>query len=190
MSETSSSVGAWNLEGLPAAGPSVEHRQKLMLFGQFVGDWEIVECRSLQRTGRWDVSRGEVHWRWVLDGSAVQDVWMTYDEEGHRMVPDGTTVRFYDPTIDAWHSVWLAPPQHAVRVFIGRPVGKEIVLEGEADCTPPIRWIFSEIAHESFRWRGEQRETPDAHWTPYEEMRIRRVRPPSADPRSRAVPVA
>ena len=31
---------SFRLEGLIASGPNEEHRDKLMLFGQFVGDWE------------------------------------------------------------------------------------------------------------------------------------------------------
>ncbi len=170
---------AWNLPGLAAMGPATEHRKSLRLFGQFVGDWEIVECRNLQDDGRWTTSRGEIHWRWILEGRAVQDIWMGYDEEEGRMVPGGTTVRFYDPSIDAWHSVWISPDQRAVRQFIARPVGDEIVLDGREEDGTPIRWIFSEIARDSFRWRGERYDAKDARWSRNEEMRIRRA-PPGA----------
>ena len=33
------------IKGLGADGPDPNMRQKLMLFGQFVGDWDIVEAR-------------------------------------------------------------------------------------------------------------------------------------------------
>jgi hypothetical protein len=180
MNPTSPRVGAagrgveWFLEGLPAVGPSPEHQKQLMLFGQFVGDWEIVECRYLTPQEKWGVSHGELHWRWILEGRAVQDVWRTYDEGSKRMVPEGTTVRFYDPSIDAWHSVWFAPKQGAVRVFVGRPVGEEIMLESQDAEGSRIRWIFSEIATHSFRWRGEEFDPESSSWSLYEEMRIRR----------------
>ena len=168
----------WKIEGLPAAGPHPEHADKLALFGQFVGDWDILECRSLEEDGSWSTSRGRVHWRWILEGRAVQDVWSSIDEKSRREIPIGTTVRFYDPAIDAWHSVWLAPTQGAVKTFIGRPRGLEIVLEGKNEKGNPIRWIFSEIAPESFRWRGEELRIPPDGWVLYEEMRIHRAQRP------------
>jgi hypothetical protein len=35
------------IEGLGADGPDPNMREKLMLFGQFVGDWDIVEARYI-----------------------------------------------------------------------------------------------------------------------------------------------
>ena len=173
------STPAWEIEGLPAGGPDPALREPLMLFGQFVGDWEILECRNLQDDGSWESGRGAIHWRWILEGRAVQDTWMGYDEEAQRMVPGGTTVRFYDPALDAWHSVWISPLQGAVRRFFGRSIGDEIVLESK-DSTiggGPERWIFSEITPTSFRWRGERLREKSGTWELTEEMRVRRSPP-------------
>lgn len=167
----------WRIEGLPAFGPDRELMDKLSLFGQFVGDWDIVQCRYLEDDGNWSSSRGKLHWRWILGGRALQDVWATIDEQSQQEIPVGTTVRFYDPTIDAWHSVWLSPLQGEVKSFIGRAVGSEIVLVGKNEKGNSIRWIFSEITPESFRWRGEELRTPPSGWVLYEEMRIQRIRP-------------
>ena len=93
-----------------------EMREKLMLFGQFVGDWDILEDHYLQPDGTWAVSRGALHWGWILDGKAVQDVWMSIDEKTGKTIPEGTTIRFYDQKIDAWHSVWISPTQRVVKV--------------------------------------------------------------------------
>jgi hypothetical protein len=60
------------IEGLMADGPTLETREKLKLFGQFVGDWDILEDRNLMPDGTWSVAKGELHWGWILDGGAVQ----------------------------------------------------------------------------------------------------------------------
>jgi hypothetical protein len=39
------SRNAWMIKGLGADGPHSEFKEKLMLFGQFVGDWDIIEAR-------------------------------------------------------------------------------------------------------------------------------------------------
>ena len=170
-------AGPWSIAGLGADGPFPGLEDKLRLFGQFVGDWEIVEDRNLGEDGTLTRSRGELHWGWILGGRAVQDVWMTIDEETGRSSPDGTTVRFYDPAIDAWHSVWLSPNQGAVKAFVARAAGDEIVLEGKTADGRPLRWFFSEIAPDSFRWHSERSLDGGKTWMLTEEMRIRRKRP-------------
>jgi hypothetical protein len=168
------------IEGLVSDGPNFEVKEKLMLFGQFVGDWDILEDRHFQPHGtsnlERNLTRGELHWGWILDGRAVQDVWMSIDEETHRSIPEGTTVRFYDPKIDAWHSVWIAPTQSVVRIFLGRQVGDEIVLESRTAEGFPVKWIFSEITQNSFRWRSEETHDNGKTWMLMEEMHVRRRR--------------
>jgi hypothetical protein len=167
----------WEIEGLSAFGPDPELKEKLDLFGQFVGDWDILECKYLQDDGTWSNDKGEIHWRWILEGKAVQDVWSTIDKETRKVIPGGTTIRFYDPKIDAWRSTWISPDQGVVKEFVGRTVGEEIVLElvnhaeGRLD-----RWIFSEITPIAFRWRGEKSHDSGKTWKMYEEMRIEKKR--------------
>jgi len=42
----------WKIEGLAASAPYPELKEKLELFGQFVGDWEM-EDRYLKEDGTW-----------------------------------------------------------------------------------------------------------------------------------------
>jgi hypothetical protein len=169
----------WRLEGLGATGPEPSLKEDLMLFGQFVGDWKIEESRTLEEDGRWSSQTGELHWRWVLDGRAVQDVWMYYDKDSSRLVPAGTTLRFYDSEKLAWRSIWITPRNHDVGLFLGKRVGDEIVLElqkeskheGESD----LRWIFYDITPNSFKWRAEESADDGKTWSMNHEMTIRRL---------------
>ncbi len=61
-----------------------------------------------------------------------------------------------------------------MKAFIGRKVGDEIVLDGKSTDGYPVKWIFSEISHESFRWRSEETRDEGKTWTMKEEMRIQR----------------
>ena len=174
LSSKSDFVGA-----LVSCNPGDVSREKLQLFGQFVGDWDIVDDRTLGDDGKWIIQHGELHWGWILGGNAVQDVWSSRDEKTGEMIPDGTTIRFYDPKIDAWRSTWISPPQCVVRKFIGRKVGDEIVLEEEGRVDRKVKWIFSGITPNSFRWHCEESFDNGKSWLLKEEMRIRR-RSPSA----------
>ncbi|MGA2680202.1 MAG: hypothetical protein ABSF44_00195 [Candidatus Bathyarchaeia archaeon] len=69
------SNNVWTIKGLGADGPDLPLKEKLMLFGQFVGDWEISEARYIQADGTWVKMRGEVHFGWILGGTAIQDGW-------------------------------------------------------------------------------------------------------------------
>ena len=166
---------AWTIEGLGAERPFPGLKEKLALFGQFVGDWIIEEARYPRGPHGVELrSQGEIHFGWILEGRAVQDVFMTRDPDTGRAVPIGTTVRFYDPKMDAWQSVWISPMQELVQTFIGRKIGDEIVLESKTIDGYPEKWIFSEITKNSFRWHAEESHDHGTTWLLTEEMRVRR----------------
>ena len=102
---------AADLQGLHANGPNKDYPEKMMLYGRLVGDW-AVEYTAWDANGKQVVkTTGEWHWGWALDGRAVQDVWIM-PGRAERQKPGspkgewGTTIRYYDPKIDAWHIVF------------------------------------------------------------------------------------
>jgi hypothetical protein len=163
------------LPGLGARTAARALAPKLALFGQFVGDWRIFPSESDAASDPPPVPSGEVHVRWVLGGTAVQDTWGPIDPASHRMVPEGTTLRFYDETLRAWRSTWISPTQQVVRRFIGRKEGPEIVLRELDAGARGERWIFSDIRPTSFRWRAEVSPKTGGRRRVTEEYRIARV---------------
>lgn len=155
------------MDSLISDAPSRQYREKMRLFGQFVGDWDIVECNALQPDGSWKTMRGKLHWSWILDGMAVQDVWIG--------VPDkGTTIRFFDPRSDEWQSVWISPTQGIVRHFRGKAVGNEIILRSKTPDGKLVRWLFYDITSDKFRWRAEESPDDGNSWNKVEEMFVKR----------------
>lgn len=166
------------VEALHGAGPAAGHAEELMLFGQFVGSWEI-EWNGGGVDGLPARMRGELHFGWVLGGRAVQDTWIVPagGEPGEGEPPlafHGSTIRFYDPASGAWRSTWVEPVNARVRRFIGRPVDGDIVLLSDED-DPQLRWSFTDIEPDSFRWRGEVSRDGGATWELEEEMLATRV---------------
>ena len=86
----------------------------------------------------------------------------------------GSTIRFYDPAIDAWRSTWVEPVNGRVRRFIGRPDGPDIVLLSDED-DPQSLWRFTDITPNSFRWRAETSHDGGTTWEFDEEMRAART---------------
>ena len=122
---------------------------------------------------------GELHFGWVLGGRAVQDIWIVPGrgepgEGGPPLAFHGSTIRFYDPAIDAWRSTWIEPVNGRVRRFIGRPAGDDILLLSDED-EPQLRWRFTDITPDSFRWRAEISHDGGATW----ELRRRDARHPA-----------
>ena len=169
------------LGALSAAGPHPDHAGKLMLFGQFVGAWDV-DAVLVDRDGARTPHRAEWHFGWALDGRAVQDVLIS-PPLGDPGEPEeyGTTVRFYDPELDAWQITWITPLNRRVRRLIARPDGAGIRLEGRNDAGDLLRWTFSDITPGSFTWRGYISSDGGASWHMEEEMLLRR-RPDRAAP--------
>ncbi|MEJ3655545.1 hypothetical protein WEH80_21480 [Actinomycetes bacterium KLBMP 9759] len=164
-------------EGLVTAlhvdGPVPERADELMLFGRFVGSWTL-ERHGITADGSTIVRSGELHFGWVLGGRAVQDIWIVPGRglPGEGVPPDafhGSTIRFYDPTIDRWRSTWIEPVNGRVRRFIGQPVGDDIVLISDED-EPRLRWSFTAIAPDSFTWVGETSHDGGLTWDVEERM--------------------
>lgn len=81
-------------------------------------------CRLLYCDGKSNNESGDIWAGWVLEGRAIQDVWSV---QGFF---HGTTLRVYDPGLDAWHLIWSDPLKQYYTHQIGRADGRNIVQEG------------------------------------------------------------
>ena len=91
----------------------------------------------------------------------------------------GTTLRVYDPGLDAWHILWSDPMRQVYRRQVGRVEGPDIVQLGTDDQGAQVRWSFLDRTEDSFRWWGEQSPDGGVSWTLVAEFLARRtpVRP-------------
>jgi hypothetical protein len=163
---------------LGAEGPNPEYADKLMLFGQFVGSWDV-ESRRPTPDGTTRVLRGEWHFFWALEGRAIQDVIISppigeRDPRKWRMGDYQTAVRFYRPESDTWDVTAISPPFNQVHRLVARKVGQRIVLEGTTPDGTPERWSFNDITPDRLRWRGELSRDGGRTWIVDEEMTLTR----------------
>lgn len=166
---------------LSASGRSPEIPESADVYGWLVGSWEL-EVLHYKAV---DVSRqnikGEAHFGWVLEGRAVQDVWIMPRPCERRPDSDrannmyGTTLRVWDSAIQAWRIRWMNPVSGHEERQTGRKVGDEIVQVGARADGTPTRWRFTEITRDSFHWLGEALEPDGKTWKLEGEFRARRI---------------
>jgi len=172
--------GSPMLDALHASEPYAAHADKLRLYGQFVGSW-AAEIEYRQIDGPTRRAEGEWHFGWVLEGRAIQDVWIFpsrkarardgASEEWHFY---GSTLRIYDPAIDAWHITFFEPTRPFEVLQIGQPAGADIVQIGQEVDGITRRWRFVDITDRSFTWLGELSRDKASTWQLEMEMRARR----------------
>lgn len=172
-------------EALHTDGPAPDRKDKMDLYGWLVGRWET-EIFAYEENGTKHANPGEIHAGWVLEGRAIQDVWITPPRAvrqsglplAHLPVTGswyGTTLRVYDPSIDAWHIFWNDPATQFYARQIGRARGEEIVQEGKLDSGAVLRWSFTKIKPDSFHWLGEVSSDGGVNWRLQVEVLARRL---------------
>lgn len=170
-------AGAARLKALEASGPYPLLREKLKLFGQFVGDWRCTVVTVNPDGSKQPPNKCEWHWGWILGGRGIQDVWIVPSADaGANPIEFGTTVRIYDSRQDVWHCVFLGAIKNNVVVLTARQVGTEIVLETANDQGRVGQWIFSEITEKSFQWRSQVSFDNGKTWHIGQEMSVWRER--------------
>lgn len=144
---------------LVSPGPHPDLRDVDQLFAPFIGSWDLIVSWFDDDGAVTRQALGEWHFAWVLEGRAVQDIWITPRRElrgsGEDLYEYGASVRFPDPELGAWRSTWIGPMQRSVRTFIARGVGDDVVLETTPDASDHLRWSFHAVARDSFAWRNE-----------------------------------
>jgi hypothetical protein len=169
---------------LHAQGPDPERAEALKLYGRFVGSWDA-DITAQGADGISHRAAGEIHFGWVLQGRAIQDVWMIprlADRKDAAAFPIagnwyGTTLRIYDPTIDAWRIYWIDPATNSFRQQIGCAQGENIVQEGTTETGAHTRWSFTKITANSFHWLGEAKPAGVPDWRLLVEVRANRRQP-------------
>ena len=169
------------LEALGADGPAADRAGKMGLYGRFVGSWEL-DVTQISDDGKKRRRPGEWHFGWALEGRAIQDVWIVpprgelrHGDAAALVNSYGSTLRVYDPDIDAWRIQWTDPVTRNFLGMIGRAQGEDIVQLGTRADGTLLRWSFSEITPDSFLWRGEVSTDQGATWRLNVEFTAKRM---------------
>jgi hypothetical protein len=158
---------------LVAAGPRIlpGDPPEARLFDRVAGSWDV-DYTNIRDDGTRDKVRGELLVGWVLDGRALQDLWIQFPKQGEdRFI--GTTLRFYDPDRKKWRVTWVSAVAKAVTVLEGGEEDGRIALYNDSP-KGRTRWSFSNITDKTFVWQGEISTDGGKTWRMREDHRMYR----------------
>jgi len=153
------------------ANPSIGDEAKT--FDRFVGTWDA-DFTFYRADGSVFHKKGELLFGWVMDGHAIQDLWIGYPSENQKERTIGTTIRFFDTALKQWRVVFVNPQFNYVVTAQGGREGDRIVLHGRDTDGLPIRWTFSEMKPDSFHWQGEKSHDGGKTWKVEEDHHMKR----------------
>jgi hypothetical protein len=166
---------------LQAMGPHPSLGDQAKVFGRFVGTWDA-EYTEFSKDGKTTHSSGEVIAGWVMDGRAIQDLFIIYPSAARKERFIGTTLRYFDPKSGTWRVTFIDPENDAVVRFTGGAVGDDrIVLLSQDTDGRETRWSFNDIRPDSFVFRDEASGDGGKTWRLREEdhMKRRGAAPPA-----------
>jgi hypothetical protein len=161
--------GTAMFEALMARGPHPDIAESgNAIFAPFMGPWDV-EIFDLEGDGARRVSRGEWHFGWVLEGRAVQDVFIVPPRgERRNGLPVrrnrcATTLRVFDPASGVWRIHYFNPVDRSEETLIARRDGKNVVQTGVNTQGVSLRQTFTDATDISFTLRREASKA-DGAW--------------------------
>lgn len=139
-------------------------------YNWLIGGWDVKAIDYLSPDKKLETS-GEWYFSWVLEGRAVQDVWIapkralrTKDITTVRN-RYGSTIRTFDFNTKTWTIIWFNPVTGAKDTLTARKEGLDIVQMGTDSDGNIMKWVFTDITANSFRWYGERSSDNGQTWT-------------------------
>ena len=133
------------------------------LFDFMIGHWDI-DAVLYGPDGQTQRSTGEVIASWVLEGRAMQDLFIFASRYG-------TTIRTYDRALRAWRLRFINPMADETSAeLIARREGQTIEMEGKLSDGTPIRWHIHSITPTSYHYSAEKLGSDGRTWQLYLEL--------------------
>jgi hypothetical protein len=146
------------------------------VLGRIVGTWDV-EYKDYAKDGTAIHRTGEFIVGWIMDGQAVQDLWIV-DPSGTRKEREVyTDLHWFDAKARTWRATFVDPEHGSVARFTGGPVGNDrYVLETSDLGSKQTRWSFNDIRPDSFVWRDEASDDDGKTWKLQADYQMKRRR--------------
>lgn len=159
---------------LQAMGPHPSLGDQAKVFGRFVGTWDV-EYTDFSKDGKASHRSGELIVGWVMDGRAIQDLWIVNPSGARKEREVYTDLRYFDPKSGTWPATFIDPENVSVAKFTGGAVGDDrIVLDSQDFDGKDTRWSFNDIRPDSFVFRDEASSDGGKSWRLQSEYHMKR----------------
>lgn len=159
---------------LSATSPHASLGNQAEVVGRLVGTWDVAythfakDGKATHRTGAFIVG-------WVMDGRAMQILWIVNPSGTRKDREVYTNLHWFDPKARAWRSAFVDPEHGSVARFTGGPVGLDrFVLETQDFGSDQNRWSANDIRPDSFVWRDESSSDGGKTWRLGAEYQMKR----------------
>lgn len=140
-------------EALVSSGKSENIPEAQNLFGALIGVWDFewIDGHGTQEERH---VKGEWIFSWILEGMAVQDLFICpcrAERDKNPLLDSeyGTTIRIYNPEKEAW-DVFYGCAGEAIRLTAYREGSRIVLVEKEYQ---KMKWIFSDLTEDTFHWQ-------------------------------------
>jgi hypothetical protein len=159
---------------LQAMSPHSSLGDQANVFGRFVGTWDV-EYTDFSKDGKESHRAGELIVGWIMDGLAIQDLWIVYPSAGRENREVYTDVRYFDPKSRTWSAAFIDPEHASVARFTGGPIGDDrIELDTQDFGHKETRWSFNDIRPDTFVFRDEESVDDGKSWRLQSEYHMKR----------------
>jgi len=159
---------------LQATGPHPSQGDQAKVFGRFVGTWDG-DYNEFSKDGKTTRSSGEWIFGWVMDGRAIQDLFIIHPSEARKERYIGTTLRYFDPKSQNWSVTFIDPEYGAIETLTGGAAGDDrIVLLSKDVDGKERRWSFNDVRPDSWVFRDEASSDGGKTWRLREEDHMKR----------------
>ena len=145
-------------------------------YGWLIGSWEM-DATLHDVNGPTHKLKGELHASWILEGRAIQDLFIfprRADRQSGRPARDdryATTIKTYDRKLRAWRLTFINPASNETSAqLIARRAGHGIEMEGQLSDATPVRWRYQSITASSFHYTAEKLNADGKSWHVYLEL--------------------
>jgi hypothetical protein len=173
---------------LEATGPNSSLGDQAKVLSRLVGTWHV-EYTDYMKDGTTLHRTGEFMVGWIMDGRALQDLWIVDPWGKHKDREVYTEVHYFDAKSRTWHATFVDPQDGSVARFTASEVGNDrFVLETKEIDNGETRWSFNDIRPDSFIWRDEGSSDGGKTWKLRSEYHMKRSSVGSTEPKAISAP--
>jgi hypothetical protein len=159
---------------LNATSPNPALGDEAQVLGRIVGTW-AVEYTDFAKDGTTLHRTGEYIVGWIMDGRALQNLWIVNPSGTRKEREVYTDLHWFDAKSRVWRAAFVDPEHGSVAKFTGGPVGNDrYVLQTSDLGSKQTRWSFNDIRADSFVWRDEASNDDGKTWKLQAEYQMKR----------------